>query len=119
MFGFVKRFRQINGYEPMQSILLAEYAYFETVTPTSSKKERKNVSIIFNFYKTNSAKLLIKTIDRNYEYHVKKLPRNFNEEDLRIELVNDNNQNFIFFKNFAMAGIVSNVVNTAFSFTDE
>ena len=48
MFRIFKRLNQINGYEPVQTILLGEYAYLEELTPTNSKKKRKNISIFFD-----------------------------------------------------------------------
>ena len=119
MFRIFKRLNQINGYEPVQTILLGEYAYLEELTPTNSKKKRKNISIFFEFYETNSAKIRVIGYEINIEFHVVQLPSSF-DKDLRIKIkTKDFKEELIFYRNPFLAGIIGFSTKKALVFFNE
>jgi len=117
MFNFIKRFKQIGGYEPIQTLLLGEFAYEEIRQPSSdgdikTQKKRQNVSILLEFFETNSAHIVVKTYDKEERFHLLKKPFNFDLFSVEVENVNSRKR-YLFVKENNICAFLDNSNDSA------
>ncbi len=102
MFGFVKRFKQMAGIEPLEKKHLGQYAFKEDfendftfeIGLEFGKPNRINTDIYLNAYETNSFKVSIVDRFKVQEFNLVRMPIEENGYDV-YPVMNDNRVKFI------------------------
>ena len=107
MFNFFIRMKQITGHEPVQTLVLGEFAFEENRFENAQKnrKKRQNISVLLHFFETNSAQLVIRTYDSNETFHLLSKPFNFELFQVEVECTKTRRR-FLFVKESKVCALV-------------